>query len=161
MEARFDYAKAAPGIVRALEEVEHYLYNCSIEESLLNLVRLRASQLNGCAYCIDVYWKEARVDGEREQRLYGLNAWREAPYYTERERAALAWAEAVTLISENHVPDNVYEEVRPYFDFTELSDLTLAVATTNAWNRMAIATRREAGDYMPEGIEEPRRASAG
>lgn len=158
MEARFDYAKAAPGVSRALAEAERYLYSCGLEESLLNLVRLRASQINGCAYCIDVYWKEARFDGETEQRLYGLNAWRESTYYTERERAALAWAEAVTLIADDHVPDSVYEEVRPFFDFRELSDLTLAIALTNAWNRLSIATRKEAGEHMPAGVEEPRRA---
>lgn len=158
MEARFDYAMAAPGVSRALEEVEQYLYNCGLEESLLNLVRLRASQINGCAYSIDVYWKEARFEGETEQRLYGLNAWRESPYYTERERAALAWAEAITLISGEHAPDSIYEEVRPFFDFKELSDLTLAIALTNAWNRLSIATRKEAGDHVPAGVEEPRRA---
>ena len=158
MEARFDYAKAAPGISRALAEVERYVYTCGLEESLLNLVRLRASQINGCSYCIDVYWKEARFDGETEQRLYGLNAWREAPYYTERERAALAWAEAITLVASDHVPDSVYEEVRPFFDFTELSDLTLAIGLTNTWNRLSIATRREAGDHIPAELEEPRRA---
>ena len=158
MEARFDYAKAAPGISRALTEVERYLYDCGLEESLLNLVRLRASQINGCAYCIDVYWKEARFDGETEQRLYGLNAWRESPYYSERERAALAWSEAITLVADGHVSDSVYEEVRPFFDFRELADLTLAISLTNAWNRLSIATRREAGDYMPAGVEEPRRA---
>src|ERR1700692_4079018 len=105
MEARFDYTKAAPGIHRALAESERYLYTCSLEESLVNLVRLRASQINGCAFCIDVYWTEARALGESDQRLYGLNAWRESAYYSERERAALAWAEAVTLVAENHVPD--------------------------------------------------------
>ena len=158
MEARFDYAKAAPGISRALAEVERYLYSCGLEESLLNLVRLRTSQINGCAYCIDVYWKEARFEGETEQRLYGLNAWRESPYYSERERAALAWAEAITLVADGHVSDSVYEEVRPFFDFTELSDLTLAIALTNAWNRLSIATRREAGEYTPAELEVPRRA---
>jgi AhpD family alkylhydroperoxidase len=158
MEARFDYAKAAPGVSRALGEVERYLQNCGLEESLLNLVRLRASQINGCAYSIDVYWKEARFDGETEQRLYGLNAWRESPYYSERERAALAWSEAITLIAGDHVPDIVYEEVRPFFDFRELSDLTLAIALTNAWNRLSIATRSEAGSHMPAEVAEPRRA---
>ena len=158
MEARFDYAKAAPGVSHALADVEDYLFNCGLEESLLNLVRLRASQINGCAYSIDVYWKEARVEGEREQRMYGLNAWRDSPYYSERERAALAWAEAVTLVADTHVPDSVYEEVRPHFSFRELSDLTLAIAVTNAWNRLSIAARREAGEYMPAGVEEPKRA---
>jgi AhpD family alkylhydroperoxidase len=148
MEARFDYTKAAPGIPRALSEAERYLSTCSLEEDLVNLVRLRVSQINGCAFCIDVYWKEARAFGEREQRLYGLDAWRESPYYSERERAALAWTEAVTLISETHVPDSLYEEVRPHFSFGELSDLTFAISITNAWNRLSIATRREAGLHL-------------
>jgi AhpD family alkylhydroperoxidase len=158
MEARFDYTKAAPGISRALAESERYLYTCSLEESLLNLVRLRASQINGCAFCIDVHWKEARAQGEREQRLYGLDAWRESPYYSERERAALAWAEEVTRVAENHVRDSVYEEVRPHFSFRELADLTFAIAVTNAWNRLSIATRKEAGMYLATGVNEPRRA---
>jgi AhpD family alkylhydroperoxidase len=149
MEARFDYTKAAPGVTRALADAEQYLYSCSLEQDLLNLVRVRASQLNGCAFCIDVYWKEARAQGEREQRLYGLDSWRESPYYSERERAALAWTEAVTLVSETHVPDSIYEEVRPHFSFGELSDLTFAISITNVWNRMSIATRREAGLYQP------------
>jgi AhpD family alkylhydroperoxidase len=149
MEARFDYTKAAPGVTRALADAEQYLYSCSLEQDLLNLVRVRASQLNGCAFCIDVYWKEARAQGEREQRLYGLDSWRESPYYSERERAALAWTEAVTLVSETHVPDSIYEEVRPHFSFGELSDLTFAISITNVWNRMSIAARREAGLYQP------------
>ena len=149
MEARFDYSQAAPGVSRALAEAERYLYTCSVEESLLNLVRLRASQINGCAYCIDMHWKDLRAQGESEQRLYGLDAWHESPYYSERERAALAWTEAVTLVAQTQVPDSVYEEVRPFFSFRELADLTLAIAVINAWNRLSIATRKEAGAYQP------------
>jgi AhpD family alkylhydroperoxidase len=156
MEARFDYTQAAPGVSHALAEAERYLYTCSVEEPLLNLVRLRASQLNGCAYCIDMYWKDLRIQGESEQRLYGLDAWRESPYYSERERAALAWAEAVTMIADGHVPDSVYEEVRPHFSFRELSDLTLAIALANAWNRLSIATRKEAGTYLAADVRERR-----
>ena len=116
------------------------------------MIKLRASQVNGCAYCIDMHWKDLRAIGESEQRLYGLDAWRESPYYSDRERAALAWTEAVTLITEGHVPDAVYQEVRPHFSDKELADLTLAVATINAWNRLAIASRTEAGKYQPQRV---------
>lgn len=156
MEARFDYTKAAPGISRALAEADRYLYSCSLEESLLSLVRLRASQMNGCAFSIDVCWKEARAQGERDQRLYGLDAWCESPYYSERERAALAWTEAVTRVAETHVPDSLYEEVRAHFSFRELADLTFAISIVNAWNRLSIATRREAGLYLAAGAHERR-----
>lgn len=159
MEARFDYGKAAPGVYRALAGVEQYLRNCGLDESLMLLVKLRTSQINGCAFCIDMHWKELRALGETEQRLYGLDAWRESPYYSERERAALAWTEAVTLVAATHVPDSVYEEVRPHFSFTELSNLTLAIAAINAWNRLAIATRAEAGRYRVGQLQEQRRAS--
>src|SRR5262249_4365296 len=114
------------------------------------LLKLRCSQINGCAYCIDMHWKEARVAGESEQRLYGLDAWQESPYYEGRERAALAWAEAVTRITDGHVPDPVYEKVRDTFTEKALADLTLAVATINAWNRVAIASRAEPGKYQPQ-----------
>jgi AhpD family alkylhydroperoxidase len=127
MEARFSYDKAAPGVYKAMIGVEQYLENCGLEESLLHLIRLRASQINGCAYCLDMHWKDLRAIGEQEQRLYSLGAWRECPYYTERERAALAWTEAVTLINTGHVPDTVYEEAHAHFSEKELSDLTFAV----------------------------------
>ena len=159
MEARFDFSKAAPGVYRALAGVEQYLHTCGLDENLLNFVRLRASQINGCAFCIDMHWKDLRAQGETEQRLYGLDAWRESPYYSERERAALQWTEAVTLVAATHVPDSVYEEVRPYFSFTELANLTLAVAAINAWNRMAISTRAEPGKYKVGQFQEQRRAS--
>lgn len=159
MPARFDFVKAAPGIYRAMAGLEQYLHTCGLEESLLNLVRLRASQINGCAYCIDMHWKDLRVHGETEQRLYGLDAWRESPYYTERERAALAWTEAVTLVASTHVPDELYEEVRTQFNTKELSDLTLAVAAINSWNRLAIATRTEPGAYQPFEVHERKLAS--
>jgi AhpD family alkylhydroperoxidase len=159
MEARFDYAKAAPGVYRALAGVGQYLETCGLDEALLQLVWLRASQINGCAFCIDMHWKDLRALGETEQRLYGLDAWRESPYYSERERAALAWTEAVTLVAATHVPDSVYEEVRPHFSFTELSNLTLAIAAINAWNRLAIATRAEPGRYHVGKFQEQRRAS--
>jgi AhpD family alkylhydroperoxidase len=159
MKARFDYTKAAPGAYRAMVSLEQYLLGCGLEEPLLNLVRLRASQINGCAFCIDIHWKDLRMGGETEQRLYGLDAWRESPYYTDRERAALAWTEAVTLVATSHVPDDVYEEVRTEFDERELSDLTLAIGAINVWNRLAIATRREAGKYTARRQFEIKRAS--
>ena len=149
MKARIDAAKAAPGAYHAMLGLEHYLHQSGLEVPLLHLIKLRASQINGCAYCIDMHWKDLRAVGENEQRLYGLDAWRESPYYTDRERAALAWTEAVTLITNGHVDDEVYEEVRPHFSEKELADLTLAVATINAWNRLAISLRAEAGKYQP------------
>ena len=127
--------------------VEQYLAASGLEKSLRELVKLRASQLNGCGFCIDMHWKDARAAGETEQRLYGLGAWRESPYYNDRERAALAWTEALTLISETHVPDEVYEAVRPRFTEKELVDLTWAVAAINAWNRVAISMRSVPGSY--------------
>jgi AhpD family alkylhydroperoxidase len=135
MKARLNYAKAAPGVYAAMEALDQYLGKCGLDESLLNLVRLRASQINGCAYCLDMHWKDLHAIGEKEQRLCSLDAWRECPYYSERERAALAWTEAVTQITNGHAPEAIYEEVRPHFSEKELSDLTLAVATINAWNR--------------------------
>ena len=149
---RFNYAKAAPGVYDAMEALDRYLAGCGLEESLLHLVRLRASQINGCAYCLDLHWKDLRALGEGEQRLYSLDAWRECPYYTERERAALAWAEAVTLVAGDHVPDAVYDAVRPHFSDTDLSDLTLAAATINAWNRLSIAARLTPGAYQPNQV---------
>jgi AhpD family alkylhydroperoxidase len=149
METRFDYMKAAPGVYQSMMGLENYLHGCGLEESLLHLVKLRVSQLNGCAFCLDMHWKDLRAAGEQEQRLYSLDAWRECPYYTGRERAALAWAEAVTQVAAGHVPDSVYEEARAQFGEKELADLTLAVAAINAWNRLAIAARTEPGTYRP------------
>ncbi|MCP3098059.1 carboxymuconolactone decarboxylase family protein [Myxococcus sp. K15C18031901] len=146
---RFDVTKVAPGIYSALLGLEKYLHQCGLEERLLHLVKLRASQLNGCAYCIDMHWKDLRALGESEQRLYGLDAWEESPYYTDRERATLAWTEAVTRLTEGHVSQAVYQQVRPHFTDKELADLTAAVATINAWNRMAIAARVLPGTYQP------------
>ncbi len=149
MKARFNYGKVAPGVYDAMDAVDQYVASCGIEESLLHLVRLRASQINGCAYCLDMHWKDLRALGESEQRLYSLDAWRECPYYTERERAALAWTEAVTLVAEGHVPDAVFEDARAHLSEKELADLTLAVAGINAWNRLSIASRLEPGTYQP------------
>ncbi len=149
MQARFNYAKTAPGVYQAMEGLEKYLEQCGLEKSLMFLVQLRASQVNGCAYCLDMHWKDLRASGENEQRLYSLDAWRECPYYSDRERAALAWTEAVTLIAQGHAPDVVYEQARPHFSDKELSDLTLAVASINAWNRLSIAARIVPGGYQP------------
>lgn len=147
MEIRFNYAKSSPGAVKAMLDMERYLHGCGLEETLLHMIKLRASQINGCAYCLDMHWKDARALGETEQRLYSLDAWRECPYYTDRERAALAWTEALTLITQGHAPDAVYEQARAHFSEKELSDLTFAVTTINAWNRLAISSRAEPGTY--------------
>ena len=149
MEERIHYSKVAPGGYHAMLGLEHYLDDCGLEEGLLHLIKLRASQINGCAYCLDMHWKDLQAIGENEQRMYSLDAWRECPYYTDRERAALAWTEAVTLVSSGHVPDTVYEEVKAHFSEKELADLTLAVAAINAWNRLAIAGRMVPGLYQP------------
>ncbi|HYO24381.1 MAG TPA: carboxymuconolactone decarboxylase family protein [Lacipirellulaceae bacterium] len=153
MTPRIDAAKVSPEPQRAMYAIEKYLASCGLEHGLRELVKLRASQINGCAYCIDMHWKDARAAGETEQRLYALNAWRESPFYTDRERAALAWTEAVTLVT-GGVPDDVYEAARQHFDEQELVDLTWAVAAINAWNRMAISFRAVPGAYQP-----PRRPS--
>jgi AhpD family alkylhydroperoxidase len=149
MKARLNYAKAAPGIYDAMDALDQYIGNCGLERPLIYMVQLRASQINGCAYCLDMHWKDLRALSETEQRLYSLDAWRESPYYTDRERAALAWTEAVTLIAADRVPDEVYEAVHPHFGEKELSDLTLVVAAINAWNRLMIAGRVVPGGYQP------------
>ena len=149
MKPRLNYAKVAPGVYDAMDALDQYLAVCAVDEYLLHLVRLRASQINGCAYCVDMHWKDLCALGEGEQRLYSLDAWRECPYYTDRERAALAWAEAVTLITDGHVPEPLFDHVRSHFSETELSDLTLAVGTINAWNRLSIAARLVPGAYQP------------
>src|SRR5579883_1225620 len=133
MKPRMDF-KAAPGAYQAMAGLQKYVNECGLEHSLLELVKLRASQINGCAYCLDMHSKDARAMGETEQRIYLLPAWREAPFYSDRERAALAWTEAVTLVSETHVPDDIYEEARRHFSEKELIDLTLAVVVINGWN---------------------------
>ena len=147
MQERLDYFRAAPGVYTAMLRTHEYLGQCGLERSLLDLVYLRASQINGCAFCVDMHWKDLRASGESEQRLYLLDAWRESPGYSDRERAALEWTEAVTRITEGHVPDDLYHLVREQFTETELTNLTLAVATINSWNRLNIAFRKEAGAY--------------
>ncbi len=129
--------------------VESYLAHGSIEHNLLHVLKLRVSQINGCAFCIDMHWKDARAAGETEQRLYGLDAWRESPYYTDRERAALAWAESLTLVSSTHVPDEVFAELQKHFSEQEIIDLVYAISIINAWNRIAISLRAVPGHYQP------------
>jgi AhpD family alkylhydroperoxidase len=141
MKPRMNFFQAAPDTVKALMALESQVQSSGLEQSLIELVKTRASQINGCAYCIDMHTKDARKHGETEQRLYLLNAWQEAPAYSERERAALAWTEAVTLISETHAPDDVYDQVRKHFSETETVNLTMLIATINAWNRLAISFR--------------------
>jgi AhpD family alkylhydroperoxidase len=150
MTERFDYGQAAPGVYDAMRGLERYVTSCGLQEALLHLIKLRASQLNGCAYCLDMHWKDLRAIGETEQRLYSLDAWRECPYYTDRERAALAWTEAVTLVANSQVPDATYDAVRPHFSVKELADLTLAIAAINSWNRLCIAARMTPGTYQPK-----------
>jgi AhpD family alkylhydroperoxidase len=146
---RMNYQIASPGGVKALIGLERFLATCGLEKNLIDLVKLRASQINGCAYCIDMHSKDLRANGESEQRLYELDAWQETPFYTERERAALLWTEAVTRVADTHVPDSVYEQVRQQFTEAELANLTLAIGTINVWNRLCISFRTEPGTYQP------------
>jgi AhpD family alkylhydroperoxidase len=139
----------APGAMKTMYGLEKYLAECGLEPSLIDLIKLRASQINGCAYCIDMHTKDARAKGESEQRLFELVVWRETPFYSERERGALAWTEAVTLIAVEHVPDEVYKQARQQFTEQELVNLTLALVAINGWNRFAISFRTVPGTYQP------------
>src|SRR4051794_9285683 len=141
MKPRLNAYQVAPDTIKALGALEAQVQASGLEQSLIQLVKTRASQINGCAFCINMHTQDARKYGETEQRLYLLNAWRESPLYTDRERAALAWAEAVTLISETHAPDDLYENVRQEFSEAETVNLTMLIATINAWNRIAISFR--------------------
>jgi AhpD family alkylhydroperoxidase len=157
MQPRLDYAKLAPKVIEAMHAVERYVRTSGLEPSLLELVKLRASQINGCAYCVDMHTKDARANGETEQRLYAVAVWKEAPFFTERERAALGWTEAVTLVSRDQVPDEVYEDARRQFDERQLIDLTMAVIAINGWNRLAVSFRALAGAYQPAAHHEAAR----
>ena len=159
MKPRIDYLKAGRGVLEAMMGLEKYLGQCGLEPKLLDLLKLRVSQINGCAYCIDMHWKDLRALGEQEQRLYGLDAWQESPYYTDRERAALRWAESVTDIKETHAPDDVYDELRQHFNEKEIADLTLAIATINSWNRLSISARTEPGKYQPAHSHEAKKSA--
>ena len=154
MQARLDIQKIDPQAYRAMAGIETYVRNSGLEHSLLHLLKMRASQINGCAYCLDMHSKDARALGETEQRLYALNAWRETPFYTDRERAALAWTEALTLIGETHAPDDVFEEARRHFSEAELVTLTMAIVAINGWNRLAIGFRMPPGLYQPKARAE-------
>ena len=147
MKARLDFRKASPQGEKAMMGLHMFVRNCGLDHDLLELVKLRASQLNGCAHCIDMHTKELRADGESEQKLYLLNAWRESPFYTDRERAALGWTEAVTLLPNSQVPDDVYDEARKAFSEEELVNLTLALVAINGANRLNIAFRTVPGSY--------------
>jgi AhpD family alkylhydroperoxidase len=149
MTARLQNAQAMTGAYKAMLQLQEYVNSCGLETSLITLIQTRASQMNGCAFCLDMHTKDARAEGESEQRLYLLPAWREAPFYSERERAALEWTEAVTLVADNHVPDEIYERVRLHFTDEELVNLTLAICTINSWNRLNVAFRTPAGNYHP------------
>ncbi len=148
MKARLNYSESAPNALKGMLELEKFVHTSGLERPLYELVKTRASQLNGCAYCLDMHTKDARKAGETEQRLYGLSAWRETPFYTERERAALAWTESLTLISGNDVPDELYEATRKYFNEEEIVALTMAVIAINGWNRLAISFRTVPGSYQ-------------
>jgi AhpD family alkylhydroperoxidase len=149
MEPRIDYRKFASEPVKHLYEIEKYVSSSTLGEKLLHLVKMRSSQINGCAFCLDMHSIDARAAGETEQRLYTLDAWRETPFFSDRERAALAYTEAVTLVSQTHVPDDVFADLKKHFSEQEIVDLTLAVAMINLWNRVAISMRAVPGRYRP------------
>lgn len=149
MEQRLNAFEKRPGALKAIYALSGYLAKSSIERSLRDLIYFRVSQINGCAFCLDMHSKDLRAEGETEQRLHVLSAWREAPFYSDRERAALAWAEAVTKLSNNNVPDDVYNDAREQFSEEELVDLTIAVITINSYNRINVAFRVQAGNYTP------------
>ncbi len=153
MEPRIDFTRLSPEGYKAMLGLERYLSMSPVEKKLLHLVKLRVSQINGCAFCLDMHWKDLKGEGETDQRMYSLDAWRETSYYTDRERTALAWAEAVTNISDGHAPDELFEEARQYFSEQELADLTLAVAAINGWNRISIAFRVAPGTYQPPQLK--------
>ena len=146
---RINYGEVDPSAIQSMLPLQGYVDHSSIPRKILELVRMRASQINGCAYCLDMHSKDARAQGEVEQRIYLLSAWRESPCYTDRERAALEWTEAVTLVAKTHVPDKIYERVRKYFTEKELIELTMAIIAINGWNRLSVSMRRPAGTYQP------------
>jgi AhpD family alkylhydroperoxidase len=158
MSDRVDYGKTSPEGIAAMHGIESYVRQCGLDPSLLELVRLRASQLNGCAYCVDMHTKDARAAGETEQRLYAVGVWEESPFFTEHERAALAWTEAVTRVGDSRVPDALYESVCEYFSEKELVDLTLAIVAINGWNRLAVSFRTVPGTYTPASRTAPAEA---
>ena len=166
-QARLDFSRIAPDAVRAHLGLEAYIRGCGLEQSLLELVKLRASMINGCAYCVDMHTKDARFAGETEQRLYAVSVWHEAPFFSPRERAALRWTDAVTAIAREEISDELFRDVRSHFSEKELVDLTMAVITINGWNRLSVSFRTPVGDYVPGSISklvaaasDPRSAAA-
>src|SRR3954453_7187513 len=159
MKARIDLMHVTPGIIQAMFGLERQVRQAGFDEKLIDLVRMRASQINRCAYCLDMHSKDARAAGETEQRLYGLEAWRETPYYSARERAALEWTEALTLVAETGVPDDVYERVRGQFSESELAHLSLAIVAINGWNRLNVAARTVPGEYVAGSVAKLHAAS--
>jgi AhpD family alkylhydroperoxidase len=150
MQPRIDGVKYAQDAQKYMLGLEKYIAECGLDHKLIHLLKMRASQINGCAYCIDMHSIDARSTGETEQRLYALDAWRETPFFSDKERAALAWIESVTLVAQTHVPDEVFEEVKKYFSEKEIVNLTIVAATINMWNRLAISTRMQPGHYRPK-----------
>ena len=159
MKSRIDLMHVSPGIIQAMLGLERQVRHARFDSTMMDLVRMRASQINGCAYCLDMHSKDTRANGETEQRLYGLEAWRETPYYSARERAALEWTEALTLVSESHVPDDVFERVREQFSEDELVHLSLAIVAINGWNRLNVAARTVPGDYVAGSLAKLQTAS--
>ena len=150
MEPRIDLSKYAQDPQKSLYALEKYIATCGLDHKLIHLLKMRASQINGCAYCIDMHSKDARALGETEQRLHELNAWRETPFYSDRERAALEWTESLTLVSQTHVPDETYEAVKKHFSEKEIVDLSIIAGLINIWNRLAISARTVPGTYKPK-----------
>jgi AhpD family alkylhydroperoxidase len=153
MEARIELTGVNPGVLRAMRGLQNYVDESGLEHPLLHLVKLRASQINGCAYCIDMHTKDARAGGETEQRLYMLSAWRESPFYSVRERAAFAWTETVTRLADTNVPDEDYEAARAQFSEAELVNLTMAIVAINGWNRLCVSFRAVPGTYQPARVK--------
>ncbi len=149
MTPRINYHSVSPGALRAMLGLERYVRESGLEPTLIELIKIRASYINGCAYCIDMHTKDARIAGETEQRIYAIPVWRETPFFTPRERAALAWTEAVTKVADDGVPDSVYEETRAHFTESEIVNLTMAIVTINGWNRISVSFRTEPGTYTP------------
>lgn len=151
MEPRINIGNVSPDAFHAMSGLEMYVRESGLEKSLLELVKIRASQINGCAYCLDMHTKDARAAGETEQRIYTLSAWSETPFFNERERAALLWTETLTRLSQNDVPDEIFEEVRTQFSEQEMVNLSMAIVTINGWNRLRVGFRSVPGTYQPRG----------
>jgi AhpD family alkylhydroperoxidase len=148
MKPRLEYQQVAPAAFEAMRAFESYVHHCGLPPALLELVKIRASQINGCAYCLDMHTKDARAQGESEQRIYALSAWRETPFFTDKERAALAWTEAVTLVAASQVSDDIYESLRRHFSEPEMVNLTAVIVAINGWNRFAVSFRSVPGAYQ-------------